>query len=303
MYNWLSAFGHFENDGDTIVFKGSEISQADQQTTPAVGNLVFNEYFNEGNITAEIEFEQIDNEVGCDIMFYYKNTEIGPELVSVGIDKSTHFMFELKSLKDGKWSFHRFSGDSHVLKENQRYLLEMTYKGSSVSLKVNGIEVLEGKLPFVTTNSQVGIWCRSRFDVKIYNYHIESAKPKVFVIMQYSDQYNELYDDVIKSVCRKHGYEVVRADDIYKNDIIINDIASNIIEAKVIIADVSPRNPNVYYEVGYSHALGKPTVLLAEDGTDLPFDVRPYRVIHYMNSIGGKKKIEESLDKHLSQIV
>ena len=59
--------------------------------------------------------------------------------------------------------------------------------------------------------------------------------------------------------------------------IILADIEQSIREAHVIVADITPRNANVYYEVGYSHALGKPTILVAEKETELPFDVSPFR--------------------------
>ena len=60
--------------------------------------------------------------------------------------------------------------------------------------------------------------------------------------------------------------------------------------------------PNVFYELGYAHALGKPTILLAERGRELPFDIRGYRCIFYDNTIGGKAAVETNLKKHLENI-
>ncbi len=62
-------------------------------------------------------------------------------------------------------------------------------------------------------------------------------------------------------------------------------------------------NQNVFYELGYAHALGKPTILLAEKGKQLPFDVSGYRYLCYENSIGGKRKVDEALRKHLAAIL
>jgi nucleoside 2-deoxyribosyltransferase len=85
--------------------------------------------------------------------------------------------------------------------------------------------------------------------------------------------------------------------------LIITDIAQEIMEARVIIADITPANPNVYYEVGYAHAIGKPVILIAETPTSqLPFDVSGFRVLRYENTIGGKAKIETGLRKHLDAI-
>jgi len=113
-----------------------------------------------------------------------------------------------------------------------------------------------------------------------------------------------LYKEVIKSTCEKYGYDAIRADDIFTNGQIINDITRSIEESSVIIADITPNNPNVFYEVGYAHATRKPTILLCERGREkLPFDVSGFRTLFYDNTIGGKSQIEERLSKHLENII
>jgi hypothetical protein len=61
----------------------------------------------------------------------------------------------------------------------------------------------------------------------------------------------------------------------------------------------------VFYELGYAHALRKPTILLKRrtDESKLPFDISPYRVIFYDDSIGGKKVVQEYLRKHLEAVL
>ena len=51
--------------------------------------------------------------------------------------------------------------------------------------------------------------------------------------------------------------------------------------AKVLVAELTSRNPNVYYELGIAHALQKPVVLISSNEEDVPFDVRHIRVIYY----------------------
>jgi nucleoside 2-deoxyribosyltransferase len=94
-----------------------------------------------------------------------------------------------------------------------------------------------------------------------------------------------------------------RADEVYGPGVIIADIVKQIVESKLIIAEITPANPNVYYEIGYAHALGKPTILIAEKATELPFDVSPFRVLFYENTIAGKKRIEDGLRRHLESIL
>ena len=95
---------------------------------------------------------------------------------------------------------------------------------------------------------------------------------------------------------------MVRADDIYSSGLIIEDITASLREAAV--ADITPNNPNVYYEVGYSFTgIGKPTILLADKNRDkLPFDISGFRTVFYENTIGGKSQVEERLRKHLDNL-
>jgi nucleoside 2-deoxyribosyltransferase len=73
--------------------------------------------------------------------------------------------------------------------------------------------------------------------------------------------------------------------------------------AKVVIADITPENPNVFWEVGYAHANRKPTILVAEKGRKLPFDVSGFRILFYENTIAGKRLVEDGLRKHLKAIL
>ena len=127
-----------------------------------------------------------------------------------------------------------------------------------------------------------------------------------FIVMQFSSPYNEVYSDVIRKLCEESGIDPVRADEIYGPGIIIKDVVDRIAKSQVVIADISPTNPNVYFEVGYALALGKPIVLLAQrrvPDAPLPFDLSAFRVLFYDDSIGGKLKLETGLRKHLKQIL
>ena len=121
--------------------------------------------------------------------------------------------------------------------------------------------------------------------------------------MQYGEPFDSLYSDVIKPVSREMGLDAYRADDVHKPGIILKDIVTSIVEAEIVVAEITPANPNVFYELGYAHAIEKTTILLAERGSTLPFDIKSYRVILYDNTIKGKRHVEESLRKHLSNIL
>jgi nucleoside 2-deoxyribosyltransferase len=114
-----------------------------------------------------------------------------------------------------------------------------------------------------------------------------------------------LYQEVIQPVSHRAGFKALRADDVYRPGVILQDIIRGIVESDVIVADITPTtNPNIFYELGYAHALQKPTILLANRAQieKLPFDVSGYRVIFYDDTIGGKRDIESTLEKHLESI-
>lgn len=127
--------------------------------------------------------------------------------------------------------------------------------------------------------------------------------PQAFVVMQFGEHYDTVYRDVIQRVANDAGYKAHRADDVYGPGLILADIIRDIVESDLVIADITPKNPNVFYELGYAHALGKPTIPLSERGPDrLPFDVSGYRCIFYDNTIKGENELEAALKRHLDAI-
>lgn len=78
-----------------------------------------------------------------------------------------------------------------------------------------------------------------------------------------------------------------RTDNYMEKEDIMMNIVSMILQSEIVIVNINERNPNVYYELGISHALGKPTILLSEDNqnilSDIGFDIRQKRIIIYKN--------------------
>ena len=122
----------------------------------------------------------------------------------------------------------------------------------------------------------------------------------MFVVCPFKDEFNAIYEDQIKQVVESElSMLCIRADEIYSNGPIIEDIWRLINEARVIVADMTERNPNVFYEVGLAHAIGKDVVLLAQDVNDIPFDLRHLRTIIYKNDFRGQKALYDALRKTL----
>jgi hypothetical protein len=139
--------------------------------------------------------------------------------------------------------------------------------------------------------------------VTIDDFGVLSDPPRAFVVMRFTQLFNDVYLEVIKSVCNEFGVSAIRADEVYGPGMIVKDIIDQVTAAQLVIADISEPNANVYFEVGYALALNKPSILLAKKDTPLPFDVSGFRVLFYEDSIGGKPRVEEGLRNHLRAIL
>lgn len=124
-----------------------------------------------------------------------------------------------------------------------------------------------------------------------------STSSDVFVLMPFSDELKPVYDDHIKKVAQDLNLKVARADDFFTADSIMSDIWNAICDARLVIADCTGRNPNVFYEIGLAHTIGKSVVLITKDKDDIPFDIRHLRYIEYEYTPRGIKKFEDRLTK------
>jgi len=124
----------------------------------------------------------------------------------------------------------------------------------------------------------------------------------VSVMMPFSAEFKPVYSALEKASAAV-SLQCMRADDVWKHDAIVQDIVDLIARARVVICDCSGRNPNVFYEVGIAHTLGKETVLIAQSESDVPFDLRHLRYIPYLNNREGRKKLSEAVQTRLRTIV
>lgn len=102
-----------------------------------------------------------------------------------------------------------------------------------------------------------------------------------FAMMPFGGYFDGYWRDIIRPALEAVGVEPVRADEIYSTGAIIEDIYSAILQSDVCIADVTDKNPNVSYELGMAHAAKKPTILITQHISDVPFDYRHLRHIVY----------------------
>jgi hypothetical protein len=297
--NWLPLDGKWTIADDALTFHG-EPAKYGEETGLAVGLAMSSNRFTGGWISADVELSNVGPSNSCEIVFYYDSARRW--IVSAGIGGPNR-MFTIRHF-DGKWVYHAATGDRSNLHAGRKYHLAVHVAGSSVRLEVDGVEAARATLPYALQPSQVGLSCLDDAETRITNYRVQPAKGKVFVVMQFSAPYDHLHTEVIKRICEEFDLEAYRADDVFGPGVIIADIARGITEAEVVIAEITPSNPNVYYELGYAHAINKPVILLADRANaKLPFDVAPFRTLFYDNSIAGKRQFEDGLRKHIAAIL
>lgn len=126
-----------------------------------------------------------------------------------------------------------------------------------------------------------------------------------FVMQPFAAPLGEYYEKIYKPAIEKAGLKPVRADtDIFGTGKIIDQIWRGINDAKVLVAELTSRNPNVFYELGLAHALKKPVVLISSNEEDVPFDLQHIRVIYYdvNDPFWGSKLLDKVAENIISAI-
>jgi len=131
----------------------------------------------------------------------------------------------------------------------------------------------------------------------------ESETNTCFVLMPFQPRkLTEIYQKYIKEpIESKTNLQCIRADDIYKPTEIMRDIWEQLNRAKLVIADLTNKNPNVFYELGMAHVLGKHVILIAQSTEDIPpFDLRGIRTIIYEDSLSGYEYLSKQVLMYVS---
>jgi hypothetical protein len=125
-----------------------------------------------------------------------------------------------------------------------------------------------------------------------------------FVIMPFGGWLDSYYSTVYSPAIEATGLEPHRADDLFRPSTIVNDIWSYTKKSKVLLADLTGKNANVFYELGLAHALAKPVILIAESMDDIPFDLRALRIILYdKNAPDWGRLLGEKIESSLKEVL
>lgn len=118
------------------------------------------------------------------------------------------------------------------------------------------------------------------------------------LMMPFAAEFSDVADAVVRA-CRQQRLRCQRGDDVWEEPEIIQDVFSLIYRSSFVICDFTGRNPNVFYEAGIAHTLGRPVIPIVQNETDVPFNLRHRRFIHYLNNVEGREQLFQQVSARL----
>ena len=140
------------------------------------------------------------------------------------------------------------------------------------------------------------------FSPQVFEIPNKSVNEKlVAVMMPFNDSFAETFK-AIKKACKEVDLDCKKANDIWENSTIIQDVFELIFTSKIVIGDFTGKNPNVFYEIGIAHTLGKIVIPITQSIDDVPADLRHHRVLKYLSNTEGYAKLQMELSRRLQTL-
>lgn len=192
-----------------------------------------------------------------------------------------------------QWYSARWYNGNHPKTNDEQNIVLSQYLAVIDSLKNGKAKVVKNNL-IMQTNS-----IYHRRDLSMQN-------NLVFTLMPFTENWsNYIWNKEIKpnvEGIKEYNLICTRADDLYGYDV-VQDIYESILRAAIIIADITNRNANVFYELGIAHALGKEVILITQGEEHIPFDLKRFRHCIYSNDGVGYEKLREYLPNAIREIL
>lgn len=133
-------------------------------------------------------------------------------------------------------------------------------------------------------------------DLGIKENHLQRGKKDVFVLTPFNEYAYPAFRAIQKTVA-DFGMKAYRGDEEFIEGEILPEIVKSIISARIIIANITGRNPNVFYELGIAHMLDKPVIIVSEVGNSVNFDIRSKFILFYDNENDLRIKLEKQIGR------
>jgi hypothetical protein len=231
-------------------------------------------------------------------VFEYTDDELVARFKPGGVLDATAVMalpavFASETRHDGSQAPARIGTLTRVRLAGNEYQLEYAFDPDIPAIPNAVLTELAGELG-------IGEWEFSRTKVFALNDEPVNAD-LVAVMMPFDARFNPVYDALQASVAAA-GMECRRADDIWIHDHIIQDVVTLISRASVVVCDLTGRNPNVFYEMGIAHVLGKNVIMVTQSAQDVPFDVAHIRHVRYLPNGEGLRQFQDEVQRRLEAL-
>ena len=209
----------------------------------------------------------------------------------------------------GKETFSDFRGNLNASDQaaGVEYLNEALAKhGLEIRLDDDGVALLcfSNEVPLSKGAAAVSAKTKFVFQPRVFRpeaVDLETDSNLVSVMMPFEAKFNPVLE-AIQEACESVELNCVRADGIWKETAIIDEIFSLICRSGVVVCDLTDRNANVLYEMGIAQTLGKPVVMITQQDSDIPFDVKHHRYLKYLNNEQGRVEMRDALADRLTTI-
>ncbi len=131
--------------------------------------------------------------------------------------------------------------------------------------------------------------------------HLPIDDDLVSVMMPLSGEFDKVYTS-IKKAASDVNLRCQRADEIWTSPSIMQDVVNLITRSAAVIVDCTGKNPNVFYEMGIAHTIGRSVIPITQSESDIPFDITHLRYIPYLKNREGRQKLREELGGQLREL-
>ncbi len=294
---WAAISGRWEFTSSSARYDGPDEPGSRVPLGIALGSI----RFRDGKVTTHVKLSRTQHTT-AGVLLGFQSMNSAYVVAAIGAYNKAYAISEYRP--GYGWVSQADAGSLSNIDVERPHQLEVEVSGQTIRMTVDDVDVLSVVLNRPIEGTGTGVYAWGDAEVEFTETTVQGVAPRIFVIMPFSEPFDSLYRDVIAPVAHKLGFEIIRVDEIPGPGIILDDIQAQIEQAHAVVAEITTHNPNVFYELGYAHALRKPAVLLVrrDESGKMPFDVRGYRAIFYDDSIGGKKNVERTLDQHLRAI-
>jgi hypothetical protein len=230
-------------------------------------------------------------------------------------------VFACETAFDNSQPSARIGNLTRVRVRATEYQLEYVLDPALAPIPNATLKELAGELD-IDVNSSIHEFTRNHWAIKdadlfkalLRNNRDRREKPRLFnlgdapvdeslvaLMMPFDAKFDPVHSAIVEAV-DSAGMRAQRADDIWNHDHVIQDVVDLISKAKVVICDLTSRNPNVFYEMGIAHTLGRDVIMLTQTKADIPFDVSHLRYISYLANSQGLQALSLEVKKRLDSI-